>query len=110
MQAKQMNIGYTLMVLASIVIILAGIKAAAVIVVPFLLSLFLATILSPFYLWLKKLGLGELPSLFIIVLFLVLVISSMISLIGNSVQDFSQNVPHYEVKLRTDLRHMFEIL
>ncbi len=110
MQVKQSNIGYTLIVLASIVIILAGIKTAAVIVVPFLLSLFLATILSPFYLWLKKLGLGEFPSLVIIVLFLILVISSMISLIGNSVQDFSQNVPLYEVKLRTDLRHMFEVL
>lgn len=110
MQAKHTNIGYTLMVLASIVIILAGIKAAAVIVVPFLLSLFLATILSPFYLWLKKLGLGEIPSLLIIVLFLVLVISSMITLIGNSVQDFSQNVPLYETKLRSDLQHMLEII
>jgi predicted PurR-regulated permease PerM len=110
MQAKHTKIGYTLMVLASIVIILAGIKTAAVIVVPFLLSLFLATILSPFYLWLKKFGLGEIPSLLIILFFLILIIGSMISLIGNSVQDFSQNVPLYEAKLHSDLQHMLEMM
>jgi len=110
MQEQHAKIGYTLMVMASTVIILAGIKMAAVIIVPFLLSLFLATILSPFYLWLKKMGIHEILALFIIVLFLFLVISSMITLIGNSVQDFSQNVPIYEAKLRTDLRHIFDSL
>ena len=110
MQEQHAKIGYTLIVMASIVIILAGIKMAAVIIVPFLLALFLATILSPFSLWLKHKGLGEVPSLIIIVLFLLLVISSMITLIGNSVQDFSQNIPMYELKLRTDLRHMFEVM
>jgi len=110
MREQHAKIGYTLMVMASIVIILAGIKMAAVIIVPFLLSLFLATILSPFYLWLKKLGLNEILSLLIIVLVLLLVISSMITLIGNSVQDFSQNIPIYELKLRTDLRHIFDMM
>jgi len=110
MQEQHAKIGYTLMVMASIVIILAGIKMAAVIIVPFLLALFLATILSPFYLWLKKMGIHEILALFIIVLLLFLVISSMITLIGNSVQDFSQNVPMYEAKLRTDLRHIFDKL
>jgi len=110
MQKREKRLGYTLIILASIVIILAGIKAAAVIVVPFLLSLFLATILSPFYLWLKKQGAGEIPSLLMIVFFLVLIIGSMITLIGNSVQDFSQNVPLYETKLRSDLKQMLEII
>ena len=110
MQKQEMKLGYSLIVAASIVIILAGVKASAVIVVPFLLSLFLATILSPFYLWLKKRGLGELPSLLIIVLFLMLLVSSMITLIGNSAQDFSQNVPLYEVKLRTDLGQILEMM
>jgi len=110
MHKREMKLGYSLIVAASIVIILAGVKASAVIVVPFLLSLFLATILSPFYLWLKKLGLGELPSLIIIVLFLMLLVSSMITLIGNSAQDFSQNVPLYEVKLRADLGQMLEMM
>lgn len=110
MEQKKATIGYFFIVAASVVIVLAGTKMAAVIVVPFLLSLFLATILSPFYLWLKKLGLGELFSLIIIVFFLLLIIGSMVTLVGSSVQDFTQNVPLYEEKLKTDLRDLFEML
>ena len=109
MEQKKSTIGYFFIVAASVVIVLAGIKTASVIVVPFLLSLFLATILSPFYLWLKKLGLGELLSLLIIILLLLLVIGSMVTLVGTSVQDFSQNVPLYEEKLRSDMGHFVEI-
>jgi predicted PurR-regulated permease PerM len=109
MERKQVSIGYFFIVAASVVIVLAGVKTASVIVVPFLLSLFMATILSPFYLWLKKLGLGGTFSLLIIVMVLLLIISSMVSLLGNSVQDFSRNVPFYEVKLRNDLGHFIEI-
>lgn len=110
MEQKKVHIGYFFIVAASVVIVLAGIKMAAVIVVPFLLSLFLATILSPFYLWLKKLGLGEVFSLIIIVLLLLLVISSMVTLVGNSVQDFAQNASIYETKLSEDLRDFSETL
>ncbi|MEA2092153.1 MAG: AI-2E family transporter, partial [Campylobacterota bacterium] len=43
------NIGYFFIVLASIIIVLAGIKSATTIVIPFLLSIFIAIILSPLY-------------------------------------------------------------
>ena len=110
MENRSANPAHTLIVLASVVIILAGVKTATVIVVPFLLSLFLATIISPFYLWLKKVGLGEVFSLLIVVLFLFVIIGSMVTLIGNSVQDFSQNIPLYEQKLRTDLQQMLAMM
>ncbi len=102
------KVGYTLLVMAAVVIILAGIKLSSVILVPFLLALFLATILSPLFLWLKKLGLGDILPLIIIVLLLLLVITSLAILVGNSVQDFTQNVPFYEVKLKSDLSALLE--
>ena len=37
---KNKNIGYSVIVMASVIIILAGIKSASEIIVPFLLSLF----------------------------------------------------------------------
>jgi len=46
------GVGYSMLIMAAVVIVLAGIKAASVIVVPFLLALFLAIILSPLFLWL----------------------------------------------------------
>ncbi len=110
MEHKKATIGYFFIVAASVVIVLAGVKTASVIIVPFLLSLFLATILAPFYLWLKKLGLGNFLSLLIIVILLLLVIGSMVTLVGSSVQDFSQNVPLYEVKLRDDLDGFLEMI
>ena len=102
--------GYSLLVMAAVVIILAGIKLSAVIVVPFLLSLFLAIVLSPLFLWLKKLGWGNIFPLIIIVLLLVLIITSMAILVGNSVQDFTQNVPMYEIKLKSDLSEVLETI
>ena len=108
MEKQKATIGYYFIIAASVVIVLAGVKSASVIIVPFLLSLFLATILSPLYLWLQKLGLGGLLSLIIIVLLLFLIIGSMVTLVGSSVQDFSQNVPFYEEKLREDLGDFVE--
>ena len=100
--------GYSILVMAAVVIILAGIKLSSVIIVPFLLSLFLAIILSPLFLWLKKLGLGDIFPLIIIVLLLVLIMTSLAILVGNSVQDFTQNVPMYEIKLKSDLGEVLE--
>jgi predicted PurR-regulated permease PerM len=106
----KINVGHLLMVIASIVIILAGIKTASVIIVPFLLAFFLAIILAPFFLWLKKKGLGEVTSLVFIILFLILVVTILISLVGESVQDFSQNIPDYELKLRSNMSSIFATL
>ena len=53
MNPSKDKVGYTILVMAAVVIVLAGIKLSSVILVPFLLALFLATILSPLFLWLK---------------------------------------------------------
>jgi len=110
MNPSKDKVGYTILVMAAVVIVLAGIKLSSVILVPFLLALFLATILSPLFLWLKKLGLGDIFPLIIIVFLLLLVITSLAILVGNSIQDFNQNVPFYEIKLKSDLRALLEIV
>ncbi len=110
MNPSKDKVGYTILVMAAVVIVLAGIKLSSAILVPFLLALFLATILSPLFLWLKKLGLGDIFPLIIIVLLLLLVITSLAILVGNSVQDFTQNVPFYEVKLKSDLSALLETI
>ena len=104
------SVGYSMLVMAAVVIVLAGIKAASVIVVPFLLALFLAIILSPLFLWLKSKGLPQSVALLLVVLLLFGTIATLVMLIGNSVQDFTQNVPVYEAKLRTDFRNFLGFL
>ena len=110
MKSKTINIGYIFIVAASVVIVLAGMKIASAIIVPFLLALFLTIILAPLFLWLKKIGLGELFSLLSIVLLMFIIIASLVTIVGNSIQDFSVNIPFYEQKLRADLREMLETL
>jgi predicted PurR-regulated permease PerM len=99
-----------MLVMAAVVIVLAGVKAASVIVVPFLLALFLAIILSPLFLWLKKKGVPQGLALLLIVILLFGLMGTLVMLIGTSVQDFSHNVPLYEAKLRTDFRNLLTVL
>ncbi|UFH60272.1 AI-2E family transporter [Sulfurovum mangrovi] len=110
MKENSFKVGYTVLVMAAVVIILAGIKMAAVIVVPFLLAFFLAVILSPFYLWLKSKRVNEVFALVMIVSLLIAIITILFLLVGNSVEDFTNNVPAYEAKLRADLIALLEKL
>ncbi|MFT7879536.1 MAG: AI-2E family transporter [Sulfurimonas sp.] len=110
MKEKSLRVGYTVLVMAAVVIILAGIKMAAVIVVPFLLAFFLTVILSPFYLWLKSKRVNEIFALMMIVSLLIAIITILFLLVGNSVEDFTNNVPAYEAKLRADLIALLEKL
>ncbi len=109
-ESTQKSVGYGMLVMAAVVIVLAGVKTASVIVVPFLLALFLAIILSPLFLWLKSKKVPQGIALLLIVLLLVLSVGTLVMLIGSSVQDFTHNVPAYEAKLRTDFRHFLGLL
>jgi len=108
-QAQQ-QVGYGILVMAAVIIVLAGVKAASVIIVPFLLALFLAIILSPLFLWIKNKGVPQGIALLLIVLLLFGLVGTLIMLIGSSVQDFSHNVPLYEEKLRTDFKTFLSTL
>jgi len=110
MVGSSKHVGYGMLVMASVVIVLAGVKAASVIVVPFLLALFLAIILAPLFLWLKKKGVPQGIALLLIVILLFGSIGTLVMLIGTSVQDFSHNVPLYESKLRADFRNLLAVL
>jgi predicted PurR-regulated permease PerM len=86
--------------LAAFVVVVAGLKAAAVIVVPFLMAVFLAVIAAPPLFWLKqkKISTG----------FAILIISMAILVAGflvgtvltTSIAKFTREMPAYEQKLQ----------
>ncbi|OOF68744.1 AI-2E family transporter [Rodentibacter caecimuris] len=93
------NLNRTLVTLAAIVIILAGIKLAAEIVVPFLLALFIAIICSPLVSIMTK---RKIPHWLAITLLFVLIIAIfffLVGLINSSVREFSQSIPQYRILL-----------
>lgn len=94
------TVSQTLITIAAFVVVIAGMRAAGTIVVPFLLAAFIAIISAPPLFWLQRKGLPIWLAL-IIVIFGVLLIGFLISgLVGSSVKDFSGDLPTYEAKLR----------
>jgi len=96
---KETKIGYYFIVMASVIIVLAGIKNASEIIVPFLLSLFMAIILLPAYEFFNKKGLPQSISLFLVIGIFILFISLVAQLIGSSIHDFNSNIDLYSEQL-----------
>ena len=85
---------------ASFIIIIAGIKAAATIIVPLLMALFIAAICAPLLFWLNDKGIPQGFSILIVIFTIILVSFIIIVLLGTSVSGFSQSLPFYEERLR----------
>jgi len=96
---QENRVGYLFIVMASIVIVLAGIKSASDIVVPFLLSLFIAIILSPSYNYIKSKKVPEGIALLLVIGLFLVFLALVGKLIGTSVADFSANTDVYASKL-----------
>jgi len=93
------KVGYYLVVFASVIIIIAGIKSASAIIIPFLLSLFLAIILQPAYSFFVKYKIPESLALVIVLsifLFLGLFVAKVV---GSSLHSFNANIDLYSQKL-----------
>lgn len=88
-----------MVVAASAVIVIAGLKIASAIVVPVLLALFVATISAPPLLWLKNKGLPTIAA-FLIVIFAISAIGLLlVSLVAASLTQFQSQIPFYEERL-----------
>lgn len=95
--------GSTILKLAGVVIIIAGLVAAKTIVIPILLAIFITILISPLLIWLQEKGLNSALALLGVVMILIVVMSLLGLLISTSLNDFSSNLPIYEEKLRTTL-------
>ncbi|MCD6259205.1 MAG: AI-2E family transporter [Helicobacteraceae bacterium] len=96
---QESKIGYIFIVLASIVIVFAGIKSASEIIVPFLLSLFLAIILAPLYNFFRNKKLSESLSILLVITLFLVIIFLVMSLIGSSAREFSSKIDFYVQQL-----------
>ena len=99
MQIKSQRSLKILLILASIVIILAGVKAASAIVVPFLLSVFIAMACSPIITWANRYKLPRAIAVVLVILIIVVFGLILAGLVGQSMNEFSQNMPKYREQL-----------
>jgi len=88
-----------LVVTAAFVVVVSGLKLASALVVPFLLAVFIAMIVSPLLEWLKE---RQIPSSIAIVLVILLIFSIglvLAAVIGSALESFRQDIPIYSAKL-----------
>ena len=91
-----------IMVSAALVIVIAGMKYAAPLLVPFLLSVFIAVISFPLMSFLQQKGLPKGLSLMLVMLLVVFIGISLAFLIGSSISDFSRSSPEYQQRITAE--------
>ena len=89
-----------LIVLAALMIVIAGLRAAESILVPFLLAAFIATIAASPLHWLQQRGTPTGLALLAVIALIVIGGTALGALIGSSVQEFTASIPFYEQRLR----------
>jgi AI-2 transport protein TqsA len=87
--------------LAAFVIIIAGMKTASAILVPFLLALFLAIISAPALFWLHQKGISPIVSIILVTLTLLICGVMVGSALAESIPPLIQSLPQYGQKLQT---------
>lgn len=89
-----------LLAVASFVIIVAGMRAAEALLVPFLLSVFLAVISAPPLFWLERRGFPKTLAMLTVIAGIVCILLLMAAIFGTSVDAFTQKLPEYQAHLR----------
>ena len=88
-----------LVIAAAFVIVVSGLKMAGELLVPFLLAVFIAMIVSPLLGWLKHHRIPGGIAILLIVVLILLVGLLLSAVIGSSVDDFRKDIPLYSAKL-----------
>lgn len=99
-----------LIITAAFVIVVAGMREAQPILVPFLLSAFIAIIAMPPLVFLQHRGIPKGIALLLVILAVIALGTLMGALIGTSVDDFSRQIPSYQQKLEGQTKGLFESL
>jgi predicted PurR-regulated permease PerM len=85
-----------IIVAAALVVVIAGMREAASLLVPFLLSVFIAVLCLPAMQGLKRKGIPEGLAIVLVIVFVIIIGAGLVMLVGSSIDDFTRNLPMYE--------------
>jgi predicted PurR-regulated permease PerM len=89
-----------LVLLAATIVVIAGLRAAAEILVPFALAVFLSLISLPCLNQLQRWKVPTVLAVILTVLLLILVLTGILFLIGGSINAFTNNIPRYQERIQ----------
>lgn len=84
---------------AAVIVIVYGMQAAKVLLVPFLLAVFLALIAIRPMLWLQKRNVPSVAAAMLIVVAMMLVLGVVGTILGTSIAEFTAALPSYQARL-----------
>jgi predicted PurR-regulated permease PerM len=99
-----------LLSMACFVIVVAGMKAASPILVPFLLSVFIALIFSPLLFWMQRKGIQDGIAILVILALIVVIGWMLTALVGNSVNDFLSQKERFTIVMQDRLTRVTDWL
>lgn len=88
-----------LLYLAAFVVVIAGLRAAQELIVPFLLAGFIAIIAAPALFWLRHRGLPNWAAVSVVVLGVVLAGGLLSAVVGSSIHGFARDLPDYQTRV-----------
>ncbi|MFP4451966.1 MAG: AI-2E family transporter [Desulfosalsimonas sp.] len=95
---------------ACFVVIVAGMRSSATILVPFLLSVFIAIISTPPLFWLQKKGVPKIIAIGLILSVILALSTLLIQFLSGSVADFTARLPFYQTRLMKESVKLIEWL
>ncbi len=105
------NIGTrTLLTLASLVVVVAGLRASSALVLPFLVALFLSILAAPPVLYLERRRFPAPVAVAVVISGVVALVSGFAALLVGSVSDFREAVPRYKERLAESSAQMQDTL
>ena len=99
MQTDASPVARFLIVTAAFIIVVAGMRAAESLLVPFFLSLFIAIICTPLLSLMKRYRIPTSISIIMIVVMIVIVGMFIGAIVGSSINSFTADIPKYQQRL-----------
>jgi len=108
-----MNIGFNraqrlVLTLAAFIVVIAGLRAATEVLIPFLLALFIAIVVYPLLSWMREKGVPTIVAILLILLMIISLGFLVAVMVGTSLTDFSSNLPAYQRLLTEKTRELLQ--
>lgn len=96
-----------LIISAAFVVVIAGMRVAAPVLIPIFLSIFIAIICWPALFWMNKKGLPPWLAVLFVLSGLIVVLTGLAVILGTSIDGFVRNVPVYQARLTQETSDLF---
>ncbi len=105
------HIGFrTLLTLAALVVVVAGLKAAGPLLLPFFVAVFLSILSAPPVLWLERKGWPDWSAVLVVMLGVFGLLMTFAGLVGASLRGFEEALPRYRERLIDQTSHLMDYL